>query len=119
MVCRIGALEKSGSATVFLIATMAATSLPPSVTTAVGQALPGAEMAVGVLRLSGVVMELFLARTALTNRTLGRIAPFAQRRAPCPAQVFLATVQNFAMDVLLVLIIGTNYSPPVSPKLIL
>ena len=56
-------------------------------------------------------MEVLFAQTALMNRTLGRIAPFAQRRAPWPAQVSLATVQKSAMENQLVQILGTSCSP--------
>ena len=56
-------------------------------------------------------MKLLIARMALMNQTLGRIATIAQRRAPCPAQVFLATVQKSVMERQLVQISGTSCSP--------
>ena len=56
-------------------------------------------------------MDIFFAQTALMNRTLGLIATFAQRRAQCPAQVFLATVQKSAMEFQPVRILGTSCSP--------
>ena len=57
-----------------------------------------------------VIEMLIIVWTALMNQTLGQIARIAQRRAPCPAQVFLEIVQSFVMDGQLVRIIGTNYS---------
>ena len=93
------------------IAMMAAMKIPQHVTTAVSQVLPSAGTAAGVwiLNISVIVMPTIVG-TALMNQTLGQIARIAQRRAPCPAQVFLEIVQSFVMDGQLVRIIGTNYS---------
>ena len=95
---------------------MAAMILCPSVTTATGQALPCAGTAVDALRYQNFVGVLVIAQTALTTLTLGQIAHFAQRRAACPAQVFLEIVQSFVTDIPHVQMLGTNYSQHAGPK---
>ena len=98
---------------------MAAMITPPSVTTATGQALPCAGTAVDALRYQNFVGVLVIAQTALTTLTLGQIAHIAQRRAACPAQVFLVTVQSFVTDGLHVQMLGMSCSQHAGPKLIL
>jgi len=84
---------------------------PPHVTTATRQASQSAGTAVSVFPLVAFVIVRLIAWTALTNPTLGRIAPLAKRRTPCPAQVFLATVQKSAMELHHVQMLGTSCSP--------
>ena len=77
-----------------------------------------AGMAASVLRLrffAQVSLGFIIARTALTNLTPGQIAPFAQRRAPCHARVFPATVQKSATGSSLVRMLGTSCSPLARP----
>jgi predicted hotdog family 3-hydroxylacyl-ACP dehydratase len=94
-----------------MIAMMAAMSLPQHVTTADNQDLPCAGTAAGVWILNISVIEMpTIVGTALMNQTLGQIAHIAKKRAACPAQVYLATVQSFVTVGLLVQMLGTNYS---------
>ena len=101
---------------IITVVMMAAMNLPLSVTTALGQALPCAGTAAGVFLLHIFVMDMLLVGTALTSQIPGRIARIAQRRATCPAQVFLATVQSFATEGQLVQMLGMNYFLRASPN---
>ena len=66
-----------------------------SVTTAPGQALLCAGTVASVFKQSGLVTVVLLpVLTDLINLILIPIAHFAQKRALCPAQVFLGTVQR-------------------------
>ena len=102
-----------------IVVMISAMSFPPHVTTVDGLALPCAGMAAIVLRLLGFVMVILIVVTALTNQILGQIATIAQRGVAYPAQVFLVTVESFAMESQHVQIGGMNYYQPASPKLIL
>ena len=99
----------------FIIAMMAAMKFPLCVTTAIGQASPCAGTAAVALRLRVFAEDILCVVTALTSPILGQIAQSAQRRASCPAQVFLGTVQSFVMVMQLVQMLGMNYSLPVKP----
>ena len=80
-----------------ILAMITATKLRLSVTTATVQALPCAGTAAGVLiRQNGLVTVMWTVQTDLMNPILILVATFAQRRALCPAQVFLRTVQRYA-----------------------
>ena len=79
-----------------MIAMISAMKIRLSVTTAPGQALPCAGTIVDVLIQLGLVTILSTVLTALMNPILILVASFAQRRALCPAQVFLRTVQSYA-----------------------
>ena len=59
----------------------------------------------------GYAEDMLIVLTALTSLILGQIAHIAQRRTAYPAQVFLGTVQSFAMDFQLVQMLGMNFSP--------
>ena len=80
-----------------MIAMITAMNIRLSVTTAPVQALLCAGTAVRVLRKHGRVTVLSTVLTAPMNPILIPIALFAQKKALCPAQVFLATVQRYAM----------------------
>ena len=52
---------------------------------------------------------------ALMSRTTTPSVLFAEKKAVCLVQDFLATAENFVMVMQLVLIIGTNYFSRVNP----
>ena len=79
-----------------MIAMISAMKIRLSVTTAPAQALPCAGMAAGVIRKNTLVTVMFTVLTAPMNLIFIPIAHFAQKRALCPAQVFLGIVQRCA-----------------------
>ena len=79
-----------------MLAMISAMKIRLSVTTAPGQGLLCAAMAACVLAESGLVTVMSSVMTDLMNLIFIPIALFAQKRALCPAQVFLGTVQRCA-----------------------
>ena len=86
---------------------------------AADQTSPCAVTAAGVLRLWTFVMEMLLVVTDQMNPTLGQIALFVKRRAAFAAQAFLKIVLCFVMEMLLVRMLGMNYSLPAILKCLL
>ena len=86
-----------------------------SVTTAPSQALPCAGMAAGVLGQSRLAIVMLPVLTAPMNPILIPIALFAQKRALCPAQVFLGTVQRYATAGPRAQTAGMSFFPLVHP----
>ena len=83
-----------------ILAMMAAMNIRLSVTTAPGQALPCAGTAAGVLGQRMLVLEIreHALTDPMTQIQIIRIALFAQKRALCPAQVFLGIVRRCVTD---------------------
>ena len=97
------------------VATMAVTKIPLSVTTVIAPILPCAGMAAPVSSQVDFVTGILSAAMALMSLTLTPSVSFAQKKAVCLVQDFLATAENFVMAKQLVLIIGTNYYSHVNP----
>ena len=94
-----------------ILAMMAAMNIRLSVTTAHVQALPCAGMAAGVLGESRLVTVMAPVLTDPMNLILIPIALYAQKRALCPAQVFLGIVQRCVTDDPSAQTIGMSFFP--------
>ena len=92
---------------------MAATRLRLFVQTAHCLACTCAGMAVGVLRLSGFVMEFLIALTAPMSLTLGQTALCMHKTTPFHARDSRGTLPKYVTVIPHVLTIGTSCSPPV------
>ena len=97
LVVRWCAGQKVISVTVNMIVMMAAKKILLFVTTVASQALPYAGTAAGVLQQSGLVMAIMTVSTDLMSQILIPDVRLAQKRALCPAQVFLEIAESFVM----------------------